>query len=560
MKVLKQIFKKNHTIAIVGIILLVFFGCERIDMNDVIPEPESIDAIAPAKTRGFSFNVSLKTAKYFAETQDPEKKIKNIEPVVYLGDTLMYVVNYTNESGWIVISGDKRFEPILSIHENGNFSNETTNPGLDMWFSNIAENISYVKKNNLGVVNQEGYNVWAMVDKAANITPGIQEYYDKKYGIIPEEHYEIVEEDGKPVAKLKAQYAGYYGSDYIYLVRKFVSATSAPSRISRSINLMPVKWGQGSPFNENLPWVRNAANNGWVKPVAGCSAIAMAQTLYSLHNNIGKPNGLYHYVSYTGQIWDSKNYSTSFTHNQYDANSTRWNEMALRSWLSNTSFVADLVAEICYRLGTSFSYNKSGAAINSESFSSWGITADQAAYNGSTVLSQLRNNRPVLMTSYATKKKKGVWPFRYDAYSDGHAYVFDGYIERTTTYTYTYRWELATRCPEDNGYGGYYDPYYPCDPYYTYYNDNPYDPCGRPCTPYTYPGYNYDGNGNEADWYGNHYPGQIETSTYDYTSTNVTINWGWFGSYDGEFSPYAANHTAGGYTFQYKQEITYNFR
>ena len=560
MKIFKQSNGKYNIINLaVLIVFSLFYGCERIDMDDATGPGTSYTPVP--KSSEADFNVSLKTARYFAGTQNPDKKLKSIEPLVYLGDTVMYIVNYADNGGWLVLAGDKRFEPILTIHEKGNFTEESTHPGLDVWFENIAENISYVKKHNLGIVNQEGYNIWAMMDKAANITPEVQAYFDKKYGIIPKEHYDLVEEDGRTVAKIKPQYTGYYASDYVYLVKKFVSATSSPTRVTKNVSLLPVKWGQSDPFNTNLPYVRNQANNGWVKPVAGCSAIAMAQTLYSLHNHIGKPNGLFHLVSYTGYIWDSKNYQTSFSRDQYNANSTRWNEMATRSWNNYNNYVADLVSDICIRLGTSFSYNGSGANINSGSFNSWSITADQTGYNGSTVLAQLKSNKPVLMTAYATKKTSGIWPFRSTSYSDGHAWVFDGYVEKTTTYTYTYRWELATRCPQDNGWGGYYyDPYYPCDPYYTYPNDDPYDPCGRPCDSYVYTGSSYDGSGNEIDWNGNHYPGQTETSTNDYVSTYVTINWGWFGSYDGEYSPWASNHAGGGYTFQYIQEIIYNFR
>lgn len=547
------------------ILIFAFIGCESIDMSDGIMVSESVDDPAQAKTGGFTFNVSLKTAKYFAETQNPGKKLKSVEPLVYSDDTVMYLINYANAEGWMVLSGDKRFEPVLTVHETGNFSNESTNEGLDLWFSGIAENISYVKKNNLGVVNQEGYNVWAMVDKAANITPEIQEYYNKKYGIIPKEHYDIVEEDGKMIAKIKAQYSGYYGNEYIYLVKRFVSSTASPSYISRSVSLCDATWGQGDPYNRNLPQVYKS-NVGYIQPPAGCAAVAMGMALLSLHYHIGKPNGLYHTVSSTGWIYDSKNYSTNFSRSNYNANSPLWDQMARSANQGNirTGIVADFLADIGNRIGMSYGPDGSSATSGASHFTSWGISADESGYNSSTVLSQLRSNRVVLMRADSDRKKKGIWPFRYYDYSGGHAWIIDGYVERTTTYTYTYRWELATRCPQGDPYWGYYyDPYYPCDPYYTYYNDDPYDPCGRPCDPYVYQGSGYDEYGNEIDWNNNHYPGQTETSTYNYTSTNVLMNWGQWGISNGEYSPYSSNPVYVGSftaTYQYNQKLIYNFR
>ena len=46
---------------------------------------------------------------------------KEITPIVVGADTLLYIINYENQSGWVIASGDKRSPLILAMGENDNF-------------------------------------------------------------------------------------------------------------------------------------------------------------------------------------------------------------------------------------------------------------------------------------------------------------------------------------------------------------------------------------------------------------------------------------------------------
>ena len=59
------------------------------------------------------------------------KTIDSITPVIEDGDTLAYVVQYTENKGWDLISGDKRVAPVLASASSGILNlNDTTNPAV----------------------------------------------------------------------------------------------------------------------------------------------------------------------------------------------------------------------------------------------------------------------------------------------------------------------------------------------------------------------------------------------------------------------------------------------
>ena len=94
---------------------------------------------------------------------------------------------------------------------------------------------------------------------------------------------------------------------------------------------------------------------------------------------------------------------------------------------SGSTETARLMRDIGNSVGMSYSCNGSSAdtkgRVASAFTSSFGYSsARYADYNSSTVIQQIRNNRPVILRG---GRKSGWWIF--SSYADGHAWVCDGY-------------------------------------------------------------------------------------------------------------------------------------
>ncbi|MCT4603486.1 MAG: C10 family peptidase [Marinifilum sp.] len=204
--------------------------------------------------------------------------------------------------------------------------------------------------------------------------------------------------------------------------------------------------------------------------------------------------------------------------------------------IGNASYVGDLMADVGNRVGMKYGAEGSGANPSPDAFSQYGISSTEGDYNYSTVYSNLQSNKPILITAYANKKRKGIWPFRKTVYSGGHAWVIDGYKRKQKTFTYTYEWVLIKddRREPLSAYNKY-------NPYY----EEPQD---------------YKNKLLPTD--GDVYPGKREVTKSTSTTTYLTMNWGWDGFYDsGEYSISSSSIWRGsGNDYQYKKRILYNFR
>nr|WP_321487295.1 C10 family peptidase [uncultured Draconibacterium sp.] len=514
--------RKLFRLAMVVAALFLINACNQLDIDDTLGTSET--TIKSTSPNDIDYDVSLKSAKYFMKSTEGNNKIASIEPFVVDGDTLMFIFNF-NE-GWQVVSGDKRTEPILASDTIGQLSiSNLDNPGVATWLSDMADQILFLKKNNPQVACDDAINAWLLIDKAAYFTEENLAKYREKYNAI------YSTENG---SQLKSSQIIRPIDGYNW-VRRLVSVTSTPWTTSAQKGpLLQTKWGQGFPWNTDVPsyWGDMPdGSEGWVKCPTGCTAVAMAQVIYNMHYKINKPTGLYHTVSNTGYVYDSGNYSVSFSRGNYVSNSPRWDSMPqiYSYFATNYEYVGDLMADVGNRVGMEYG-EESGASPSKNGFGYYNITCDEGDYNYSTVYSNLQSNTPVLLTAYATKKKKGVWPFKRTVYSDGHAWVIDGYKKKQKTYTYTYEWELVE---------GYSGSYAASDPYAAH--------TAKELMPSAT---------------GEIYPGKRETETYTSTSTYLFMNWGWDGSYDsGEYSTSSsAVWTGSGYDYQYKKYTFYNFR
>ena len=146
-------------------------------------------------------------------------KYKNLE----ISDTLAYVFNFGDSSGFVIVSNDKRVEiPLFAFTEKGSLLNgKTDNPGLALFLERL-----------------EGYVLNSIAKSGKN--------------------------DEKKEVMTVAQRGPIY---YLIGARPIVNP------------LVSVAWGQGKPFNNNVGGQCNNNGTGNNKYQAGCVATAIAQIM-----------------------------------------------------------------------------------------------------------------------------------------------------------------------------------------------------------------------------------------------------------------------------------------
>ena len=150
-------------------------------------------------------------------------------------DTLAYIVNFANDMGYALISADRRTETILAMSSDGNIDLESdeTNPGLDIFFANAED--MYEQQ----ILSAEDAETKLLEEALAKMNDG-------------------------NVATRAIGYTTRVGSWENY-------STFAP--------LVKVNWGQGPPFNNNAPLIKNSVTNKYENAAAGCVATAVAQIM-----------------------------------------------------------------------------------------------------------------------------------------------------------------------------------------------------------------------------------------------------------------------------------------
>jgi hypothetical protein len=217
------------------------------------------------KSPTLNFNVSLTSAQTFVDIlnkdkeEDAKKEVENILPIVYQSDTLLYIVNYLDNKGWLVISGDKRTSMILSYSDEGSLDiDNLTNPGVGIWLDDLAEQI-YALKHRETIASDtlsENYSGWLKIEEFIANTSNLQ---TRQLVTGPESHWELINVSAQIVS----------------------TTTTGP--------LLTTKWGQGPPWNACVPNSKDYTT----RCPTGCVAVSGAQIFYYLHNRLDVPASTY---------------------------------------------------------------------------------------------------------------------------------------------------------------------------------------------------------------------------------------------------------------------------
>ena len=474
-------------------------------------DPIMMDEDFPkTKAEEIRYDVSPEMARTFANSFKEDGKYISEEPLVHAGDTLAYLFNY--KEGWKLISSDRRTDPVLMSDKDGSLTLKKTNhPGLAIWTDIVIGQLINVRANEVKEFDKGTLNMWNRMEAICHPGRFMKE--------IPETKTYFDSIDG----------------DYPYFLCE-TSFSSTPFYTMDTDHLIQTKWGQDDPWNEKMFYGYD--DNGNIKKCyLGCAPVALSQMLYFLHYNIGKPNGLYHYINTSGFKYNQTNGSQSISRAQYSYNSDRWDQMAHHWYNSHTDYAGDFMIDVGFRMNTKYSAYGSGASLSTNDLTEYGITFDDCGYNKNTVFNEISSGKPLIVTAFA---KHSTVFFFWDDYSDGHAWIIDGWRKKRYNYETTYHWiVIGSRNDEEQ--------------------INWYD---TSLTRYSYEQGMALSGGNEYTYAYN------QSSDYDY----LLMNWGYDGSYDNaEYSANTADYWTVRYldgntgqwvnqTYKYNVNMYYNFR
>jgi len=409
------------------------YGCSQINFDgDFSAEKQS-----KKEKSNVNFNVGLTTAEAFVdilnkdENGELRKEVKAITPIIHGGDTLLYLVNYKDDKGWIVISGDKRTSGILAYADNGLFETESLNQGQMTWLDDLANQI-YILREQSDLKSDtltSDFNLWNKIETYVTNTNNYQDLRSIGVPINP------------PPLNLDTT-QGYW------LLIGVSSQELSPTQVGP---LVQTKWGQSFPWNTCVPYNANTGGNC----ATGCVAVAGAQMLYYLHHLWNVPATMYSTGYCNGWVMSSSSYDYSFSFGNRTA--TMWNDMATEMPFSfdynsftlvpisnaATDKVAILMGYIGWQVGMSYGEQSSAPFENLVGlYYNEGINSSCIDFNSSAIVPNLNNNLPVIISASATQNNHtflGLFHLYY-TYDDGHAWIIDGYQNKNIKYTYEYQW------------------------------------------------------------------------------------------------------------------------
>jgi len=298
---------------------------------------------------------------------------------VEIPDTLAYVLNFADSLGFAIVSADTRIDdPLLAFTGSGSLADSIDNPGVAIFLERLEDYML----NSIAETEQQKDSLLA----------GILEKLDAE---IDETRTKAGEEDNA-------------------VIRTEIINLISP--------LVPVEWGQGTPFNNNLGGQCYSRIDD--KYPAGCVAVAVAQIM-----------------ARWGYPYSINGYSFNWTDlNKYTALSRRkaYPGAGDSSVLSAPDNVKNQLANLFQQIGkgVSMNYGCGGSSSNIDNavnfLSKQGFkTGGIIDYNSSAIITSLNNKRPLIARGCSKKiDHKFLGITVSTSYDSCHVWVIDGYLKR----------------------------------------------------------------------------------------------------------------------------------
>lgn len=414
---------KSHTLLLL-ILAFVSAACTKNKLSETLTVPSEQywgNNTSKSYYSESDYSVSIEDVERyiaFKKSFSEDKLNREGETIMPLvsktGLIVSYLINY--ESGWEILSADKRIQTVLAWAGEGTLQINDLPPATQLWLSDIINYVfDFIEKNafrhdkDLSLDQKERLDFWSIITSrsipAPNWSPDQQGY--------PSGHWELT------------------GSDQ-QIIEEGVG------------HLVPVHWGNNQPYNSYCPLVKYEYGN--LRSPAGCVAVAGAQLLYYLHGILGVPEA----TPTTGYVSGYALPAGAFTQVFGDESSTAWSQM-----VNNNDYVALLMGKTGKEVGihyASFVQENNGLVTNVESggdvwnlayylLNDLGISWTWAALAYETdvdaIIASINNSSPVLVGAAQS------------ADNVGHCFLIDAW--KRTKYQYNYHYEWVYDDPVNSG-------------------------------------------------------------------------------------------------------------
>lgn len=439
---------KQIKVCLVTLALLAS-ACEQNDVERTVPQENAVNESAAVESPEVAIDdVSAVASSFFAEsgkaqaTRSGDYEIS----VVYdeKGDKSLYVVNYANEGGFIIVSPTKNFTPVLAYSESGNYDVNGIKPlGLFEWQASIISEVR--KADKLPADSTSKYRVqWSRYVKsgtaqdfaAALPAPASLEddmmkaqmiLQDSVMMWISRQGYEVFsvgQSDNKIVNEateglVEGGIYPLYQEDWDRLSLILKRPVEKAEIVE---NFVPTKWTQTMGFNVSYP-----LNENGVHYYAGCGPVAAGQIM--------------RYYRYPSNInWDDMPYDYATT--------------------TTSDFLYDLAerANAEYKLDVTITLNNKIANVLRQ----FGYSCEIGDHSYRNAWDDIINKRPVYMTAGIEGKEVGhAWIASggkdTNSYVSYELFTFREKFLFSPIYTYHTNQSASTYFYMNWGWGGLYD-------------------------------------------------------------------------------------------------------
>lgn len=295
-----------------------------------------------------------------------QKKVKNHRIIKENDLPTLYLVNYENEEGYIIISADRREFPLLGYSSDGNLSLDSLLPGVSDWMKLTSERIAFYEQNSERQ-NEELDKYWVSV-----IAPPSDGCNCSGPDWYCEEVCPGSGSGGGSGGGGDEEFCGWFSTN----------VEIGP--------LLDTEWGQGCGYNDNAPVF--LGNNSCDNAPTGCLATSIAQVMrYHEFPNTYSWAGMPNWIP-NNTIGEGSSHEISrLMRDVGDALSMQWGENASGAYMSDADNVL-----------VDFGYSIDATLIN------------YRVLTHSTIIDNLENGWPMIFSGSD------------EARDVGHAWVCDG--------------------------------------------------------------------------------------------------------------------------------------
>lgn len=414
---------KKFSLLFCWLAFFLFFSCTKdtaVEPPPDVPVPSENQVTGTTITMDSLRSLALKLPSEFSTQPQTRSTGKTIKEVVSLSSFIgqpatrtasapdknpvsdIYVVNYSGDAGFAIISADTRLVDVLAYSDEGNITDTLDNPGVKLFMHGVYDYADYM----LNYLPERGDSVavHGMVLPKSSATAASKGYTGQKtlaaiteYPYVNENPYYPPEDD-----------------DVYYYYQETVEETTDWSGTEKG-PFIEVKWGQYTPFNNYMPECFMMG-----RAPAGCVPTAMAQILsyYEWPLFIDPSSEFFHWEIWKMYFKHWRDFETQHSTDEINRIATLFKELGT-------------LVNITYNCGGSnASFTDANAAFNTNTL---GYNTDGIiSYSRTETRKDLRNNRPVFVGGHKENDETG------------HVWVVDGYKDQQCVWTemaYWYRYE-----------------------------------------------------------------------------------------------------------------------